>query len=345
MLEKPDLPDEQIIGCLQDAYSVDTMQISFLPLGNDHNTGVYRVLAANSNTYFVKLRRGAFDETSVALQDWLSSQGIANIIPIVATTAGQLWAQLGAFTMIVYPFINGQDGYTVAMSDQHWRDFGIALRRMHTADVPRTLTQRIQQETYSAQGRLAVLAFLEYPADAQYADSVAQQLVAFLHAKRSAILELVTRTERLAQILQQQQSTYVVCHSDIHAGNLLIDPSGHLYIVDWDNPILAPKERDLMFVGGGQGFIGHTLEEEQLLFYQGYGHVEIDQVAIAYYRYERIIQDIAVYCEQLLLTSEGGEDRSQNVRYLMSNFLPGNTIAVAYAADQSRLPPEEAGVR
>jgi hypothetical protein len=43
-----------------------------------------------------------------------------------------------------------------------------------------------------------------------------------------------------------------LCHSDIHAGNILIDVNDDFYIVDWDNPILAPKEHDLMFIGGGQ---------------------------------------------------------------------------------------------
>jgi hypothetical protein len=28
--------------------------------------------------------------------------------------------------------------------------------------------------------------------------------------------------------------------------------------------------------------------------------------ALAYYRYERIVQDVAIYCEQLFLTNEGG---------------------------------------
>ena len=83
-----------------------------------------------------------------------------------------------------------------------------------------------------------------------------------------------------------------MCHSDIHAGNILIDANGALYIVDWDNPVLAPKERDLMFIGGGQEFAGHTAQEEETLFYRGYGQTQIDPIALAYYRYERIIQDI-----------------------------------------------------
>jgi spectinomycin phosphotransferase len=64
--------------------------------------------------------------------------------------------------------------------------------------------------------------------------------------------------------------------------------------------------------------------------------MQIDPIALAYYRYERIIQDIAVYCEQLLLTDEGGEDREQSLRYLTSNFLPNNTIAIAYKSDKTQ---------
>ncbi len=41
---------------------------------------------------------------------------------------------------------------------------------------------------------------------------------------------------------------------------MLIDANDALYIVDWDNPILAPKERDLMFIGGGQMGDGRTAQ-------------------------------------------------------------------------------------
>ena len=80
------------------------------------------------------------------------------------------------------------------------------------------------------------------------------------------------------------------CHADIHAGNVFIDTHNKLYIVDWDTLIFAPKERDLMFIGGG---IEHWYKEEQSgLFYKGYGFVEINLPALFYYRYERIIDDI-----------------------------------------------------
>jgi spectinomycin phosphotransferase len=335
MLEKPDLQEERLISCLQDNYELPVLRVVFLPLGADRNTAVYRVIADDETPYFLKLRSGVFDETSVTLPKFLSDQGIEQIIAPLTTKTGQLWIGLDIFKVILYPFVEGRNGYEVGMSDRHWGEFGSALKRVHTTEVPPALMGRIRQETYSPQWREIVKTFLRRVRDDVFDDPVAVELAAFLDAKRDEILDLVRRAGRLARALQAQSPEFVLCHSDVHAGNVLIDASDAFYIVDWDDPILAPKERDLMFIGGGQGFVGHTAREEETLFYRGYGQTEIDPIALAYYRYERIVEDIAVYCEQLLLTSEGGEDREQSLRYLTSNFLPNSTIEIAYGSDMT----------
>jgi spectinomycin phosphotransferase len=335
MLEKPDLQDEKIVTCIQDEYELPVIQVAFLPLGADLNTAVYRVVADDETAYFVKLRRGVFDEIAVALPKFLGDQGIVQIIAPRATKTGQLWASLDAFKLIFYPFVEGHNGYEVDLSDRHWGELGTALKRIHTAVVPPALIRRIQQETYSPRGREIVKRFLERIEEDVFDDPVAIKLAAFLKAKRDEILDLVGRAERLALVLQARSPEFVLCHSDIHAGNILIDVSGALYIVDWDNPILAPKERDLMFIGGGQFGAGHTAQEEETLFYQGYGQTQIDPIALAYYRYERIIQDVAVYCEQIFLTNGGGKDREQSFQYLTSTFQPNNTIEIAYKSDKT----------
>ena len=74
------------------------------------------------------------------------------------------------------------------------------------------------------------------------------------------------------------------------------------------------------------------LLQEETLLYQGYGQTEIDPIGIAYYRYERIIEDIAVSCEQIFLSDAGGEDRKQLLDDVKSNFLPNGTIGIAYRA-------------
>jgi len=116
MLEKPDLQDKKISACLQDEYGLHVAQVAFLPLGVDQNAAVYRVVAEDETPYFFKLRRGVFDETSVALLKFFSNQGIAQIIAPLATQTGQLWTNLDAFKVILYPFIEGHDGYEVDYS-------------------------------------------------------------------------------------------------------------------------------------------------------------------------------------------------------------------------------------
>ena len=99
MLEKPDLPEEEIIACLQEAYGLVASQLTFLPLGADVNSAVYRALAEDGKPYFVKLRRGAFDEIAVTLPRFLHEQDIPQIIaPLLLRktgSSGPAWRTTG----------------------------------------------------------------------------------------------------------------------------------------------------------------------------------------------------------------------------------------------------------
>ncbi len=335
MLEKPDLQDEKIISSLQDDYGLMIVELSFLPLGADKDTAVYRAISKDGFPYFVKLRSGVFDEVTVTLPKYLKDQGMLHVIAPLTTVSGHLWADLDDFKLVLYPFIDGHNGYDVDLSHRHWKDLGRALKSLHTLKVPDEFMNHIPQEAYSSRWRGMLETFLARLDMDPTADTVVRELIAFLKDRRDEILDLVERADGLAVRLQTRSLAFVLCHSDIHAGNVLIDPSGTLYIVDWDNPIFAPKERDLMFIGGGHWGEGHSGQEEEALFYQGYGPTEIDQEALAYYRYERIVEDIAVFCDRIFLGSESLKDREQSLHYLKSNFLPNSTIQMAYQSDKT----------
>jgi len=335
MLEAPDLDAQRIAACLPDAYGLTGAQVEFLPLGVDVNAAVYRVRAADGATYFLKLRRGDFDEIVVTLPKFLADQGIRQIIAPLMTRQGRLWADLAPFSAILYPFVAGHNGYQVRLSDGQWVTLGAALKAIHTTNLPPALAQRIPRERFAPRWREATRAFLARIAAETFTEPVAVQLAAFLQTKRGEVLDLLERTEHLAQALLARTPPFVLCHADVHAGNVLLPDDTGLYIVDWDAPICAPKERDLMAAGGGQFGDWRTAAGEAALFYQGYGPAAVDQRALAYYRYERIIEDIAAFCEQIFLNDAGGADREQALRYLASNFLPNGTIEIAYRGDRS----------
>jgi spectinomycin phosphotransferase len=329
MLDKPDFPNEKVIACLQADYGLRIVHVAFLPLGNDLSTAVYRAVAEDETSYFCKLKRGAFDDTSVALPKLLSEAGIAQIIPPLTTKMGQLRAGVDDFNLIVYPFVEGINGYDIELSEDQWTDFGTALKRIHTTLVPPALIGTMQTETYAPFWRERCAQAIAHLDTEPFDDPVLVDLAEFLASKRDMIHDLLGRAEQLAHVMTARALECVVCHTDIHPGNLFIATTGALFIVDWDYPALAPKERDLMFIGGGQGFRGRTAQEEEQRFYQGYGQGQIDPIALAYYRSERNIMDIAVACEQILSSKQGGQDRAQTLGYLKWSFMPDCAIEIA----------------
>ena len=333
MVDKPDFPDEKIIVCIQVAYDIPIIQVEFLPLGGDLSTAVYRVITADGTTYFCKLKLEEFDESSVRLPKFLSEQGLVPIIAPLTTKTGRLWAVADDFILILYPFVEGINGYEVELTERQWKDFGVALRYLHTLSLPPTLKATLRQETFSSEWREGCLAILKRLNEENFVDPIMLDLVMFLQPKRKIMLHAIERASKLAQVLASRSLDLVLCHSDIHAGNLFIDVQGSLFIVDWDYPVLAPKERDLMFIGGGQGFMPYLAEQEERLFYQGYEPTELDRVALTYYRYERCITDITVESERILSSALSRQERAQALEYLQLYFLPGCTIEMAYKSD------------
>ena len=202
------------------------------------------------------------------------------------------------------------------------------MQAVHSTRLPIALAERVPQEDYSPRWRTIVRAFHKQAAQDRYDDPTAASFAAFWMTKRDEIESMVERAEQLVHALQQRAVELVVCHSDLHGRNVLVGTDDEVAIVDWDEPILAPKERDLMFIGGGIGGIWNS-EQEANWFYQGYGQTEIDLVALSYYRYERIVADIATCAEQIF-GMQGSVEERQKALQLSNQFLPNNVVDIAH---------------
>jgi spectinomycin phosphotransferase len=337
MLEKPDLPDQLILKRVKEEYGLRFDQVDFLPLGADEDTAVYRLGLLDDAGTFLKLRRGSFDEVAVLLPQFLKSQGIQAILAPLETKNGRPWGSLEPYQMILYPFVPGKDGYEMALSEHQWVTLGETLRKIHGARAPEDLLQRLPRETYSAKWRDMVRNFRALVETTPFPDPVAAEFASLMQAKRAEIAHMLARADQLGRALASRPREFVICHSDVHPGNLLIPEetgeSGVVYLVDWDAPVQAPKEHDLTLIGGC--FTWRDPREEAL-FYQGYNPAEIDPDALAYYRYERILEDIAVEGKQILLSLEEGENRAQELRFFKSSFSPGHEVELAFEKDPER---------
>ncbi len=332
MLEKPRLADEKIIACLKANYGLTAAELEFLPLGYDSYAGVYRVQANNGQVYFLKVKRDPVDELSVRLPRHLKDHGIEHVVAPLPTLTQALWGKVEHFTLILYPFIEGTSGWEGGLSDSQWVAFGAILNQLHATQLTPELLKRMPRETFVPHPRwMAIIRHLHAAVAHQiYGNPFETQLAAFWNEHRHEIGTIVDRAERLGRMLQDHSSDFVVCHADIHTANLLIDTQGKLFIVDWDESVLAPRERDLMFVTVG-GFV--TEERAEKLFFQGYGKTEIDPLTMAYYRYERVMEDLAGFAERVFLMDSSDETKHDSVSWFMAQFAPGSVVEVAHKLD------------
>ncbi|NJM05023.1 phosphotransferase [Candidatus Gracilibacteria bacterium] len=132
MLEPPDLAEDVLRHCLHRTYSCAITQVEFLPLGVDVRAAVYRAQAEGGDSYFVKLRRGEFNELAVLLPGYLNQSGVAAVIEPLPTSTRQLWTTLGDFTVVLYPFVEGKNAFHRPFTERHWQQFAEALRQLHT---------------------------------------------------------------------------------------------------------------------------------------------------------------------------------------------------------------------
>lgn len=334
MLEKPRLADEAIAASLRDGYGVTAASIAFLPIGNDADAWVYRIDADDGRVFFFKVKRSLADDVALAVPRSLQDAGIDQVVAPLPTATGALRRDVDDFSIILYPFVDGQSGMEAGLSLAQWAEFGATLARIHAAKLPPELTRRLARERFvpSPRGSRVVNGVLDGNITGD-GDS-ASLLAALLDEKREEIRTLLRRTEELGRMLRARPVALVVCHADVHTANVVIDAAGRLFIVDWDRPMLAPRERDLMFAVGPAiaGFAAGSADEAA--FFAGYGPVAMDPVALAYYRYEWAVQDIGDYAERVLLRADLGEEtRRDAVRGLREMFDPGQSVEAAFRSE------------
>lgn len=341
MREPPaDLPTEAIAACLHEQHDLTLEALTFLPLGQDPWAWVYRARTTDDGDYFLKARRQGVNEAGLLIPRCLKSQGVSRVVAPLPTRSGALWGESGAYALVIYPFIEGQTGLARGLTDEQWVEYGSVLRQIHAATPPPELTRRMRRETFRPDGASMVRRIDADLASQMFDEPATRALAAFWQAHRAQILTLLERGEDLGRRLAESAPALVVCHADVHTNNVLVDETdGHIWIADWDEAMLAPRERDLMFAMGGGISRAWVRPRDEVLFLQGYqqaGPVAVDPLGLAYYRYAWAISDIGAYGEQVLYRPDfSAATRQESVELFQSLFAPGNIVSLALASDLS----------
>ena len=325
--EPPELADDAIAGALEASFGLRVKALAFLPVGDDAASWAYRVQAARGQAYFLKVRAGTDRVPGAVVPAYLQRLGVPHVLAPLASSTGAANVLVGGFALALYPMLDARTGADGGLSPRQWRQLGDAVRQVHAVRLPPELARTVGRESFrpSRRERIPDLEALL----AGVGDPLARELAGFWRARQGVIDGLVQRSDELGRRLARLSFPRVLCHADLHTWNVLVDADEQLWIVDWDEAVLAPRERDLMFVVGGIAR-GLVRPGDTDRFFQGYGRVAVDPDLLAYYRTAWAVQDLAAYGEQVLMTPAAGEaTRRTAVDGFVDLFAPGNIVDLA----------------
>jgi Ser/Thr protein kinase RdoA (MazF antagonist) len=146
-----------------------------------------------------------------------------------------------------------------------------------------------------------------------------QGLRALLLPRRGEILRLLERLKELQALMREKDHERVLCHTDLHGGNMMLDAAGVLHLVDWENAVLAPPEHDLHFFEWDERFAELFLPRYERAFRP----VRLDDETFCFYDYRRNLEDLAEWVVRILYEDNGDEQDQIDLEGIAEDCISG----------------------
>src|SRR5215469_1378532 len=223
MHEPPSIPVDVLSANLRDQYGLMPITLEFLPRGHDYQAGVYRVVSEDDAVYLLKVTSRRLYEPSCLVPRYLRDQGIMAVVAPLPTTSGTLWTSVAEWTILVYPFLEG-DTSLAGMTDAQWTEAGRVFQQIHHAPLPPAGFPSLRTESFDPAEYVSWVRAFEtrlLPAEQLEGSDSARVLRAAWLAHNSTIHMGLTSLGHLAASLRARALPYVISHADLHPANLL----------------------------------------------------------------------------------------------------------------------------
>jgi thiamine kinase-like enzyme len=253
--------------CLENIYGLSVSSLSFIPQGRE--SYVYRVDTKEGTSYLVKYNYKQADIRQVEIVNTLLSR--ISYFPFVVppvSIGSQTSARVLDGIVTVFPFIEGN---AIEMGNDKFDEDLVSritemLADIHTWQPSRDLT--IPTESFTS----------EYSRMMDYIEkhiSKKDPFFSLFQTNRQKIQRIIDRYQSLETKYAHNKPKFVLTHGDVTGLNFIVlDDS--ITLIDWDDAMLAPPERDLMFIQDNKHFdaglykrkTGHAMNLELVKYYQ-----------------------------------------------------------------------------
>jgi uncharacterized protein involved in tolerance to divalent cations len=263
-----------------------------IPLRGGYVAYVHRIDSTDGTVYFSKTYDALRSVTAMIMPtlacistatQWLANQpGLQQrLVAPYTTKHGHVLVRDGRFTTLLFAYVEGVTPRETPLTDSQLAQLVDTVARIHSIDVHTAALTAVPRERFApvwfhdiipAIDRIALSSHVLYP---HLCDKIAGLHVSF-RAFRA-----------LAHTLATMQHPMVLCHTDIHGYNVVINTDDVPVLIDWEGMMVAPAEHDLMFWIDDERW--QQISERYRLHHPY--HV-IDMQRLRYYQGRRLFEDL-----------------------------------------------------
>lgn len=246
MITEPNINKDNLIRILSENYDIEIVQLTFIPKG-EVSWG-YIVQSKNEDKYFLKIHKAKnlTPQRFNLLNNLHTKAKINNIAYPIPTKTNQLEIMIDGYQSVLFNFIDGKSVHEQGLNDEQYEQLGELLAQIHQS--PKIIEEYSFKETFDIPQKdefIRVMASVKNKPN--YKDSVRQQAQKLFFDFKEKIYKELQVLQVLSKSLKQADIKYVLCHGEPSPGNIMITSGNQVFLIDWDEPIMAPKEKDLLF--------------------------------------------------------------------------------------------------
>jgi spectinomycin phosphotransferase len=310
MQSEPAIHNSLVLDAIRQAYGLPVEHITFLTTG--WVSYCYRAETLAGESYLLKLYDESLPAPLVAgsrdfylplTHQLCTRQLLPQIACPVRARDGSFAVSVGPYLMILFHFIEGEPVGFGNITDEILVKLAGLVGRLHKITRDLELVNPLV-EGFEIAFEDMLPTGLEALANLGPGGRAGRRgFQELLLPRRSEIRGYLDRLKGLQGVMRARAREMVVCHTDLHGGNLLVDRGGNLYILDWEGAMLAPPEQDLFFFAGEDTFWD--------LFWPNYerefGPAQLDVDTLGFYFYRRGLEDLAEWLQRLLYADQDDE--------------------------------------
>ncbi len=208
----------------------------------------YMIEGSNHEHFFLKIYSDDKipDSAFGFAYDLFAKAGVRNIAHPIPTSNGQMRIHIGDFQIALFSLIPGKTAQEQKLTDEQLEKLGRLLAQVHQSKT--VIGEYSVKENFEIPFKDRLLAiFADMLKIAGNSTKYERRLRSFLEPHRQEFMQELDRLEKLQRKVRTMRLAFVNCHGEPSPGNVLSSDDGEIHLLDWDDPIFAPKEKDLLF--------------------------------------------------------------------------------------------------